>query len=121
MVFAATNLPLNGSGFLTVYLAGIVISNSPPAHATEHVLRVMDGLAWLSPGGHVRRAGAAGDTSKMIDHAAEALAMAVFLMLVARPLAVAIRLPPLSAQRAPLRELGGPARRGAGGARSCRW
>ena len=43
LIFAATNL-MNGSGFLAVYLAGIVVGNRR-SHATEHVLRVMDGLA----------------------------------------------------------------------------
>ena len=87
------------------------------SHATEHVLRVMDGLAWLAQAGMFVVLGLLVTPSKMIDHATEALAMAVFLTLVARPLAVAIGLLrlPLSA-RAALRELGGPARCGAGGA-----
>ena len=45
-VFAATNL-IGGSGFLAVYLAGILIGNNR-VRATEHVLRVMDSFAWLS-------------------------------------------------------------------------
>ncbi len=46
LVFAFTNL-IGGSGFLAVYLAGILVGNRR-SHATEHVLRVMDGLAWLA-------------------------------------------------------------------------
>ena len=49
LVFAATNL-LDGSGFLAVYLAGVVVGNRR-SHATEHVLQVMDGLAWLAQAG----------------------------------------------------------------------
>ena len=45
-VFGATNL-LGGSGFLAIYLAGVVIGNTK-VRATEHVLRVMDSFAWLS-------------------------------------------------------------------------
>lgn len=45
-VFAATNL-IGGSGFLAVYLAGVIIGNNK-VRSTEHVLRVMDSFAWLS-------------------------------------------------------------------------
>lgn len=46
LVFAFTNT-IGGSGFLAVYLAGIIVGNQRN-RATEHVLRVMDGLAWLA-------------------------------------------------------------------------
>ncbi|WEN41648.1 K(+)/H(+) antiporter NhaP2 [Thauera sp. GDN1] len=97
LIFAATNL-LNGSGFLAVYLAGIVVGNRR-SHATEHVLRVMDGLAWLAQAGMFVVLGLLVTPSNMLDHAAEAFAMAVFLMLVARPLAVLIGLAPFSYPR----------------------
>ncbi len=45
-VFAFTNT-IGGSGFLAVYLAGIIVGNQH-TRATEHVWRVMDGLAWLA-------------------------------------------------------------------------
>ena len=92
LVFAATNL-MDGSGFLAVYLAGVVVGNRR-SHATEHVLRVMDGLAWLAQAGMFVVLGLLVTPSQMLDHAPEALAMAVFLMLVARPLAVLIGLAP---------------------------
>ena len=41
-VFAATNL-VGGSGFLAVYLAGVIIGNNK-VRSTEHVLRVMDSI-----------------------------------------------------------------------------
>ena len=97
LVFAATNL-MNGSGFLAVYLAGVVVGNRR-SHATEHVLRVMDGLAWLAQAGMFVVLGLLVTPSKMLDHGLEALAMAVFLMLVARPLAVLIGLAPFRYQR----------------------
>lgn len=92
MVFAATNL-MDGSGFLAVYIAGLVVGNRR-CHATEHVLRVMDGLAWLAQAGMFLVLGLLVTPSHLVDHAPEALAMAVFLMLVARPLAVTIGLWP---------------------------
>lgn len=100
LVFAATNL-MNGSGFLAVYLAGVVVGNRR-SHATEHVLRVMDGLAWLAQAGMFVVLGLLVTPSKMLDYATEAFAMAVFLTLVARPVAVAIGLAPF---RYPRKEL----------------
>ncbi|MDD3674760.1 MAG: potassium/proton antiporter [Thauera propionica] len=97
LIFAATNL-LNGSGFLAVYLAGVVVGNRR-SHATEHVLRVMDGLAWLSQAVMFVVLGLLVSPTNMLSHAWEALAMAVFLTLVARPIAVAIGLWPFNYKR----------------------
>ncbi len=97
LVFAATNL-MNGSGFLAVFLAGIVIGNRR-AHATEHVLRVMDGLAWLAQACMFVILGLLVTPSEMLGYAWEALAMAVFLALVARPVAVLIGLWPFKYPR----------------------
>ena len=92
LIFAATNL-LNGSGFLAIYIAGLIVGNRR-SHATEHVLRVMDGLAWLAQAGMFVVLGLLVTPSHLLDHAWEALAMAVFLILVARPFAVATGLLP---------------------------
>ena len=97
LVFAATNL-LDGSGFLAVYLAGVVVGNRR-SHATEHVLRVMDGLAWLAQAGMFVVLGLLVTPSHLFEYGLEAVAMAVFLMLVARPLAVLIGLAPFRYQR----------------------
>ena len=97
LVFAATNL-LDGSGFLAVYLAGVVVGNRR-SHATEHVLRVMDGLAWLAQAGMFVVLGLLVTPSHLFEYGLEAMAMAVFLMLVARPLAVLIGLAPFRYQR----------------------
>ncbi len=86
MVFAFANM-IGGSGFLAVYAAGLIIGNRR-CHATEHVLRVMDGLAWLAQAGMFLALGLLVTPSHLLEHAPRALAMAVFLMLVARPLAV---------------------------------
>ncbi|PKO82668.1 MAG: potassium/proton antiporter [Betaproteobacteria bacterium HGW-Betaproteobacteria-13] len=86
MIFAACNL-IDGSGFLAVYIAGLVVGNRR-CHATEHVLRVMDGLAWLAQAGMFLVLGLLVTPSQLLTHGPQALLMAVFLMLVARPLAV---------------------------------
>lgn len=97
LIFAATNL-MDGSGFLAVYLAGVVVGNRR-THATEHVLRVMDGLAWLAQAGMFVVLGLLVTPTEMLAYIWEALAMAVFLTLVARPLAVVIGLWPFHYKR----------------------
>jgi potassium/hydrogen antiporter len=92
LVFSATNL-LDGSGFLAIYIAGLIIGNRR-SHATEHVLRVMDGLAWLAQAGMFVVLGLLVTPSHLVEYAFTSLAMAVFLMLVARPFAVATGLLP---------------------------
>jgi cell volume regulation protein A len=92
LIVGAANL-LDGSGLLAVYIAGVIVGNRR-SHATEHVLRVMDGIAWLAQAGMFVVLGLLVTPSHVAAYAGEALAMALFLMLVARPLAVAIGLWP---------------------------
>lgn len=92
LIFGAANL-LDGSGFLAVYVAGVIVGNRR-SHATEHVLRVMDGLAWLAQAGMFVVLGLLVTPSHLAEYTWEAVAMALFLMLVARPIAVAIGLWP---------------------------
>jgi potassium/hydrogen antiporter len=101
LLFAAIN-QLGGSGFLAIYLAGLMIANRP-THATEHVLRVMDGMAWLAQAGMFLVLGLLVVPSQMLRDFPLALALAVFLILVARPIAVWTSLLPF---RFPARELG---------------
>lgn len=92
-VFAAANM-LGGSGFLAIYLAGVVVGNRR-TRATSHVLRVMDGLAWLAQAGMFLLLGLLVTPSHLVEYAWEALAVALFLTFVARPLVVAVTLKPL--------------------------
>ena len=91
-IFAASNAA-GASGFLAIYLAGLVIGNRR-SQATEHVLRVMDGLAWLAQAGMFLMLGLLVTPSHLVDNLGDALLIAVFLMLVARPLAVVTSLLP---------------------------
>lgn len=100
-LFAGINL-LGGSGFLGIYLAGLVVGNRR-SDATEHVLRVMDGLAWLSQAGMFLVLGLLVKPSQMIMDAPQAALIALFLILVARPVAVWLGLLPF---RFPAREVG---------------
>ncbi len=86
LLFAVTNL-FNGSGFLAVYLAGVMVGNARNS-STQHVLNVMDGLAWLAQAAMFLVLGLLVMPSRMLSHGLDALVIAGFLMLVARPLAV---------------------------------
>lgn len=92
VVFSATNI-IGGSGFLAIYLTGLIVGNQR-ARASEHVIRVMDGLAWLAQAGMFLILGLLVTPSHLSQHAWQALWIATFLMLVARPLAVWVSLLP---------------------------
>lgn len=98
-IFAGTNW-LGGSGFLAVYLTGLTIGNLRQ-HAGDGALRVLDGLAWLSQSGMFLLLGLLVTPRELGDVLWPALALAVFLMLIARPLAVWVCLLPF---RFPRRE-----------------
>jgi len=85
-VFAATNL-IGGSGFLAVYLTGIIIGNHK-VRSTEHVLRVMDSFAWLSQAVLFVVLGLLVTPSNVINVWYYSVAIAAFMILVARPIAV---------------------------------
>ena len=99
IIFAAT-AQLGGSGFLAIFMAGLVLGNSK-LHSAQNILRVHDGLAWLSQIVMFVILGLLATPSDLIDVAGPALAIAAFLMLVARPAAVMIGLLPF---RLPWRE-----------------
>jgi cell volume regulation protein A len=98
-VFAATQ-QLGGSGFLAIFLAGVVIGNSR-LQAGRDILRVHDGLAWLAQIVMFLILGLLVTPSEFVHIAAPALAIAAFLIVVARPLAVVASLAPF---RFPWRE-----------------
>jgi cell volume regulation protein A len=91
-VFALTNL-IGGSGFLAVYLAGLVVGNRP-VRAFANVLSVQDAATWLAQLVMFLVLGLLVTPSKLLPVLWPALGLAVFLMLVARPLAVTLCLLP---------------------------
>lgn len=88
------------SGFLAIYIAGLVLGNRR-LHAAQNILRVNDGLAWLSQIVMFLVLGLLVTPSALVKEAAPALLIAVVLILVARPLAVVLSLVPF---RFPWRE-----------------
>ena len=85
-VFGFTNL-LGGSGFLAIYLAGVIIGNNK-IRATEHVLRVMDSFAWLSQAVLFVMLGLLVLPSSLWQVWHYSLFIFLFLLFVARPFAV---------------------------------
>lgn len=79
-----------------------MIVGNQHTRATSHVLRVMDGIAWLAQAGMFLMLGLLVTPSHLVKHFWEALAVALFLTFVARPLVVAVTLKPL---RFPGREI----------------
>ena len=85
-VFAATAYA-GGSGFLAIYVAGIVLGNRP-VHAAQDILSVHDGLAWLAQIVMFLVLGLLATPSELIAVAPAALLVAAGMIFVARPVAV---------------------------------
>lgn len=92
LVFSATNA-IGGSGFLAIYLTGLVLGNRRVRNL-QNILHVQDGMAWLSQIGMFLMLGLLVTPSAMLPLALPAVAIALFLIFVARPLAVMICLAP---------------------------
>lgn len=91
-VFAATSA-LGGSGFLAVYLMGVITANRARLLVSRS-LSAMDGYAWLSQAGMFLLLGLLATPSAVLATLWPALGVAVVLMLVARPVAVWLCLKP---------------------------
>jgi cell volume regulation protein A len=85
-VFAAAGL-IGGSGFLAVYLFGLIVANRAAA-AVAPALAAMDGYAWLAQAGMFLLLGLLVTPTTMLETLLPGLGVALVLMLVARPLAV---------------------------------
>lgn len=91
-VFAFAGL-VGGSGFLAIYLFGVVVGNRA-AKVIAPTLPAMDGYAWLSQAGMFLLLGLLVTPSSLWDDAPSGLLMAAVLVFVARPLAVWLCLRP---------------------------
>jgi potassium/hydrogen antiporter len=84
---------VHSSGYLAVYVAGLVVGNRPTrAHNT--VIVFLDAATWLAQICMFLLLGLLAWPQRLPEHALPALAVAVVLMLVARPLAVFVCLAP---------------------------
>jgi cell volume regulation protein A len=93
-VFALISL-IGGSGFLAAYLCGLVAGNLRGG-ASDNVLRAMDSMAWLAQSAMFLLLGLLVTPSELLNGQllGMALVIAFFLILVARPAAVALCLLP---------------------------
>jgi cell volume regulation protein A len=82
---------LGGNGFLAVYLAGITMGNSAFIHKRS-IMRFHNGIAWLMQMVMFLVLGLLVFPSRLVPVAGVSLAMALVLVLVARPVAVFIGL-----------------------------
>jgi potassium/hydrogen antiporter len=85
-IFAATGL-LGGSGFLAVYLFGLIVGNRA-AEAVAPTLAAIDGYAWFAQAGMFLLLGLLVTPSTMLGSLGPGLAVALTLTFVARPVAV---------------------------------
>jgi len=97
-LFALTNL-LRGSGYLAVYLAGIVVANRPMRSRNE-VLAVQDAATWFAQLVMFLLLGLLATPHRILQLFWPALGIAAFLMFVARPAAVVACLLPFGYRRA---------------------
>lgn len=92
-VFAFTTW-IDGSGFLAVYLMGVVIGNRARRQVRAS-LSAMDGYAWLSQAGMFLLLGLLVTPSEMMKSLWPAIGVSLVLMFLARPLSVWLCLKPL--------------------------
>jgi len=92
MLFAGTQM-IGGSGFLAVYLGGIVLGNSR-LRALRLISRFLDGIAWLAQIVLFVMLGLLVSPHALLPDILPALAVAAALTFVARPLGVVLCLAP---------------------------
>lgn len=97
LLFAFTGL-LGGSGALAAYVAGLVAGNRR-VRARSTLVRFQDGMTWLAQIVMFLILGLLASPSQFGDVALPAVALALFLMFVARPVAVWLCLLPFQYQR----------------------
>jgi potassium/hydrogen antiporter len=111
LAFGLTTLA-HGSGFLAVYLAGLLLGNGPLPYQAG-LLRVHDALAWLSQVGMFLILGLLVYPSRLLDVAWVGLGIAIMLACVVRPLVVALCLVPFRYPRKEVLYIGWVGLRGA--------
>ena len=84
---------LDGSGFLAVYIVGLILGNNP-IRAYPNIIKFHDAITWLSQIVMFIILGLLVTPTELVQHAPKAIFIAVFLIFVARPIAVWLCLTP---------------------------
>ncbi len=92
-IFALVGL-LDGSGFLAIYVFGLLVGNKA-RRVVQPALTALNGYTWLAQAGLFLLLGLLVTPHELLHLGFPALAIAVTLMLIARPAAVALCLTPL--------------------------
>jgi cell volume regulation protein A len=92
MIYSITN-DLKGNGYLAVYISGLVIGNSKFVHKKTSK-KFMDGMSWLFQIVMFLTLGLLVNPSELLPIAGIGLAVSLFLIFIARPMAVWICLMP---------------------------
>ena len=93
LIYSLTAL-LHGSGYLAVFIAGLVVGNRP-IRAYASIVSFHDTATWLCQIVMFLLLGLLASPSRLMEIAVPALTIAAFLMLVARPVAVWLCLAPI--------------------------
>jgi cell volume regulation protein A len=102
MTIFAVAQSIHASGFMAIYIVGLILGNRRH-RATQVINRFHDGLAWLSQIMMFLMLGLLATPHQILPHLLPALAFAIFLIVVARPIAVLLCLLPFGYDR---REVG---------------
>ena len=94
VIFGGSQI-IHASGFLAVYLAGIVIGNRP-TRAHNSVVTFLDAATWLAQIVMFVMLGLLAEPHRLSSSVLPAIAVALVLMLIARPLAVFLCLAPFN-------------------------
>lgn len=97
LTYAITHL-CHGNGFLAVYIAGIVVGNSPLCHRRDSI-RFLDGMTWLFQIIMFLTLGLLVNPHEMLDVTLVASMIGIFLIVFARPLSVMLCLLPFRRSR----------------------